>query len=149
MPPAKLKPSDIAVEAKRTYIPYIDKKFPHLPAKSYNHLQPDKIPQSIGKTGGAKKLRVAVIDGDAVDVALDWSGIESKKGSTSSGEPRIPLILPVDDKRPGGDWESGSMAPEENLARRSNLVPCLNKPSSQRSNYPIPLEGGIYSPNVG
>lgn len=48
MPPAKLKPSDVAVEAKRTYLPYIDKKFPHLPAKSYNHVQPDKIAQSIG-----------------------------------------------------------------------------------------------------
>jgi hypothetical protein len=36
MPPAKIKPSDIAAEAKRQYIPYIEEKFASVwPAHSY------------------------------------------------------------------------------------------------------------------
>jgi hypothetical protein len=36
MPPAKVKPSDVAAEAKKTYIPYIESKFPEQwPAHSY------------------------------------------------------------------------------------------------------------------
>ena len=98
------------------------------------------------------------MDADPVDVALQWNHEDGRyktqdlNHTISSGELRIPLILPVDEKRAGGDWESGSMAPEENLSRRSNLVRCLARirtPVADFQTYPIPSKGGIYSPQVG
>ena len=158
MPSAKPRPSDIAVEAKRTYIPYIQKKYPDLPAHSYLHSSPDAVDLSPSKGFPPQKLCVAVMEGDPVEIALDWNRVggrgkdQGARGRPPSAEHRIPLVLSVDEKRAGGDWESGSLAPEENLARRSNLVHCLTTPldpSTQKSNYPIPSTGGIYSPHVG
>ena len=155
MPSSKPRPSDIAVEAKRTYIPYIEKKYPELPARSFLLPNPSRIDVSPNDT---QKLCVAVMEGDPVEIALDWNRVGGR-GKISDPrerapltEHRIPLVLSVDEKRAGGDWESGSLAPEENLARRSNLVHCLTTPgdtSAQNSNYPIPSKGGIYSPHVG
>jgi hypothetical protein len=42
---------------------------------------------------------LAFYDRDPVDVALEWEvGFDTKK---------IPVIMPANDKRPGGDWEAG------------------------------------------
>ncbi|KAL8669169.1 MAG: hypothetical protein Q9168_006231 [Polycauliona sp. 1 TL-2023] len=57
----------------------------------------------------------------------------------------------ANEKRAGGDWESGLMAPEECLCRRSNLVQALKTPYNSNppvSHYPIPRYGVIYSPHV-
>ena len=159
MPGSKPKPSEIAVEAKRTYIPYIEQRYPDLPARSFAYADVEEISSPGDELRSSKKLRVAVIDGDAVDIALKWNQEEARtraqdpKRRVAPQELRIPLVLPVDEKRAGGDWESGSMAPEENLSRRSNLVHCLsrNRPASSESEaaYPIPSKGGFYSPHVG
>ena len=151
MPPAKLKPSDIAGEAKRTYIPYIEQKFPEYPVRSY--LYPDSSKLRIPAASvSARKLRVAVIDGDPVDVALDWNECNNRDasmiGSRFENGP-IPVVNMANEKRAGGDWESGLIAPEECLCRRSNLVHTLTMSASQASHYPIPTTGGIYSPHVG
>ena len=158
MPAPKPKPSEIAVEAKRTYIPYIEQKYPDLPARSFAYSDVEQLAiASDGQTSG-RKLRVAVIDGDFVDVALKWNQEECRsqcqdfKRRVSPQELRIPLVLPVDEKRAGGDWESGSMAPEETLSRRSNLVHCLSRNRSaidETAAYPIPSKGGLYCPHVG
>lgn len=42
----------------------------------------------------------AFYDRDPVDVALDWAPGESTA---------IPVIMPANDKRPGGDWEAGRL----------------------------------------
>ena len=153
MPASKLKVSEIASEAKRKYLPWLEKNFPDFPARCTAHAQPEHVTEAFRKGRGPKKLRVAVIAGDAVDVALDWNesqanGESSMSKSSSSGK-RVCLILPVDEQRPGGDWESGAVAPEENLARRSNLVNCLKRPTTSTPSYPIPVKGGLYSPKVG
>ena len=154
MPPPKLKPSEIATEAKRTYIPYITQKLPQYPVRSFLHTDSSDIQISPKKTTSAR-LRVAVIDGDPVDVALDWfeyeetSKVEKPKGK-GPDVAQIPVVNVANEKRAGGDWESGLMAPEENLCRRSNLVHCLTTPwHLGDQNYPIPLNGGVYSPSVG
>ena len=158
MPNGRPKPSEIAVEAKRTYIPYIEQKYPDLPAGSFTYSETNGSVSCKDKYESTGNLRVAVIDGDAVDVALKWNHEESRTKSqdpsrrVSPKELRIPLVLPVDEKRAGGDWESGSMAPEENLSRRSNLVHCLSRSkaaSNGHAAYPIPSKGGFYSPHVG
>ena len=153
MPPAKLKPSDIAAEAKRTYIPYIEQRFPQYPVRSY--LYPDSSNIRLNPANGqSRRLRVAVIDGDPIDVALDWNEYNQKSpGLAAHGSPPevgpIPVVSMANEKRAGGDWESGLLAPEECLCRRSNLVHTLTMPAAQVSHYPIPTTGGIYSPHVG
>ena len=153
MPPAKLKPSDIAAEAKRTYIPYIEQRFPQFPVRSY--LYPDSSKLKLNPANGqTRRLRVAVIDGDPIDVALDWNEYNQRGTAVSTnGSPieagPIPVVSMANEKRAGGDWESGLIAPEECLCRRSNLVHTLTMPATHGSHYPIPTTGGIYSPHVG
>ena len=157
MPLAKPKPSEIAAEAKKTYIPYVEQKFPEYPCKSVLYLDSPSLRTTPTQSAEAR-LRVAVIDGDPVDVALDWYEYNVKNpaatanGSVPSAK-RIPVVNMANEKRPGGDWESGLMAPEENFCRRSNLVHALKTPwhpySAAYEHYPIPTKGGIYSPYVG
>ncbi|KAL8828098.1 MAG: hypothetical protein Q9170_006747 [Blastenia crenularia] len=153
MPQAKLKPSDIAAEAKRIYFSQAEKRCPNLPAKSVFY--PDASKLLIGPgTVPKQKLRVAVIDGDPLDVALDWHEYNQRSGSQSTPQPGhevIPVVNMANEKRAGGDWESGLIAPEESLCRRSNLVQALKTPWQRNlpiSHYPIPNTGGIYSPHV-
>lgn len=154
MPQARSKPSDIAAEAKRIFFLEAEKRCPNLPAKSIFYPDASKLVVGPG-TVPKRKLRVAVIDGDPLDVALDWhehnlqSGVQNTR---SLGPQTIPIVNMANEKRAGGDWESGLMAPEECLCRRSNLVQALKTPYSSNppiSHYPIPRYGVIYSPHVG
>lgn len=153
MPQAKPKPSEIAAEAKKTYIPYIEKRMPEYPARSI--LVSDSAEYPVRPDGRSKqRLRVAVIDGDPVDVALDWYQYGIQNGTIPSSAQRVPVVNMANEKRAGGDWESGLLAPEECFARRSNLVHTLVTPwsgysSASHGHYPIPQRGGIYSPSVG
>ena len=158
MPPAKPKPSEIAAEAKRLYIPYVEQKMPQFSPRSSFHVEVNKLPATCDGKAPSRRPRIAVIDGDPVDVALDWYEYESKSASKSGSslydeaQFRIPVVNMANEKRAGGDWESGLLAPEENLCRRSNLVRCLMTPwtsSTPTPHYPIPSKGGMYSPSVG
>ena len=162
MPQAKSKPSEIAAEAKRLYIPHVAHTCPQFPARSILYPDSSKLktpPLSNGKSQNhEKRLRVAVIDGDPVDVALDWHDSncrDSAAGSTSKSNiagSSIPVVNMANEKRAGGDWESGLIAPEECLCRRSTLAQALVAPSSSSpkvAHYPLKTTGGIYSPSVG
>ncbi|KAI9868318.1 MAG: hypothetical protein M1813_005761 [Trichoglossum hirsutum] len=155
MQPAKPKPSEVAAEAKRTYIPYIEQNFSQFPATSRGYPDSSTIRIKPNQGNQRRRLRVAVIDGGPVDVALDWYDYERKSAQRdiANGINRplptaIPVVNMANEKRPGGDWESGLMAPEENLSRRSNLVHTLVTTNTGYSHYPIPQTGGIYSPHV-
>lgn len=147
MPPSKPKPSEIAAEAKRIYMPYIWKNFLKDPTTSY--LYPDSTAIRLQPVQPQYRCRVAVVEGDPVDYALSWYQYISTNSSGSSDIKRIPVVNMANEKRAGGDWESGAMAPEECFARRSNLVHALTMPWAGNVNlYPIPQRGGIYSPLV-
>lgn len=151
MPQAKAKPSEIASEAKKTYTPYIQSQLPQFPPVSISY--PDSSKFHINpRTGYGHKLRVAVISGDPVDAALDWDETNFKANGSSKQLGAIPVVNMANEKRAGGDWESGLIAPEECLCRRSNLAKVLTTPdhgSAQVPHYPIRTTGGIYSPHVG
>ncbi|KAG8529407.1 uncharacterized protein KY384_006044 [Bacidia gigantensis] len=153
MPQAKIKPSDIAAEAKRHFIPLITQKYPQFPARST--LYPDSANlKNVGQHKKDNKLRIAVLDGDPVDVALEWHDSNFSEGSASRSSlagASIPVVNMANEKRAGGDWESGLIAPEECLCRRSTLAQALVAPcslSSKQAHYPIRTTGGIYSPSV-
>ena len=155
MPAAKAKPSDIAAEAKRIYIPYVEREFPEFPVQSYSYGDSSKHRVDLAANDQSRKLRVAVIEGDPVDVALDWNDYNEREARSSCmanghrEKSSIPVVNMANEKRAGGDWESGLLAPEECLCRRSNLVHTLTAPATATSHYPIPTNGGIYSPHVG
>ena len=160
MPQAKSKPSEIAAEAKRLYIPHVAHTCPQFPARSILYPDSSKLRNELKCTSHhtQKRLRVAVIDGDPVDVALDWHDSncrDSAAGSTSKSNiagSSIPVVNMANEKRAGGDWESGLIAPEECLCRRSTLAQALVAPYSSSpkvAHYPLRTTGGIYSPSIG
>ncbi|KAF2814878.1 uncharacterized protein BDZ99DRAFT_515643 [Mytilinidion resinicola] len=150
MPPMRPKPSEIATEAKKTYIPYIQRDMPTCPPHSILYGDSSQIHVAPEKRT-AQRLRVAVFDGDPVDVALDWYNSNLKDPARAQSTARIPVVNMANEKRAGGDWESGLIAPEECFARRSNLVQALVtpwNPNNGTTHYPIPQKGGIYSQYV-
>ena len=151
MPQAKIRPSDIALEAKRIYIPLIEQYYqqPYPNSISYRESSDIQVPHE--RKHKPRKLRVAVFEGNSVDLALDWHDANSIRGITEKAETAkngIPVVHMANDKRAGGDWESKLIAPEENLCRRSNLIRALTTPDLN-AHYPIQNTGGIYSPHVG
>jgi hypothetical protein len=148
MPPSRAKPSEIAAEAKRLYIPHILKNCIRDRTTSYLYPDASAIRISSDKRTG-QRLRVAIVEGDPVDYALGWYQLVSTDPSYQHAVKRIPVVNMANEKRAGGDWESGLIAPEECFARRSNLVSALTMPwNSQESLYPIPQKGGVFSPQV-
>ena len=149
MPPSRPKPSEIAVEAKRIWMPHIWKHYIRDSKTSYLYPDSAQIRINVDKRS-SQRTRVAVMEGDPVNYALGWYQ------SAVNADPdckRIPVINVANEKRAGGDWESGLMAPEECFARRSNLVHALTMPwnaqlGREENYYPIPQTGGIYSPEV-
>ncbi|KAI0009660.1 hypothetical protein F4779DRAFT_362927 [Xylariaceae sp. FL0662B] len=142
MPSSKPKPSEVAAEAKRHYIPIIKQEYSHQwPTHSYLFQQPlEQIPLQNTMSGfSPSPPEFYICLGDPVDFTIDW---KEKVGI------RIPFICTANDKRAGGDWETGVVGYEERLCRRSTLSATLSTPgpgSEVDCNYPIPSEGGIYS----
>ncbi|KAJ4291198.1 hypothetical protein N0V90_010396 [Kalmusia sp. IMI 367209] len=151
MPPSRPKPSEIAAEAKRMWLPFIWKTYIKEPQTSYAYpdsslikVDPDKRSQ--------QRTRVAVLEGDPVTHAMGWYENAIRDPAFRNCQ-RIPVVNMANEKRAGGDWESGLMAPEECFARRSNLVQALTMPwnaqmGKEENHYPIPQRGGIYCPKV-
>ncbi|KAI1505134.1 hypothetical protein F5X99DRAFT_416220 [Biscogniauxia marginata] len=140
MPSTKPKPSEVATETKRYYIPIIRRDYAHQwPTHSYLFQKPlEQLPQQ-SSLSQISNPTFYVCSGDPVDITIHWKERENI---------RIPFICIANDKRPGGDWETGVVGYEERLCRRSNLSATLSTPgpgSEVNDNYPIPSEGGIYS----
>ncbi|KAI1773078.1 hypothetical protein F4818DRAFT_117395 [Hypoxylon cercidicola] len=142
MPASKPKPSEVAAETKKHYIPAIRKEYAQQwPTHSYLFQQPlQQIPLQSSVSGfSPSPPEFYVCPGDPVDFAIDWKNKVNL---------RIPFICAANDKRAGGDWETGVVGYEERLCRRSTLSAALSTPgpgSAVDSNYPIPSEGGIYT----
>ncbi|KAI1174513.1 hypothetical protein F4777DRAFT_579947 [Nemania sp. FL0916] len=144
MPSSKPKPADVAAEAKRYYIPLIRSDYAQQwPTYSYLFQKPlEQIPLTPLGPSLPPNPQFYICAGDPIDFTIDW------KERTQT---RIPFICTANDKRPGGDWETGASGYEERLCRRSTLSAALGIPgpgSQVNCNYPIPSEGGIYSENV-
>lgn len=82
-----------------------------------------------------------------------YYGIRESQASEAEGGPRIriPFLCAANERRPGGDWETGCSGYEEKLCRRSNLSATLSTPDPrgyESSHYPIPSDGGILSDAV-
>ncbi|KAL2753183.1 hypothetical protein ACRALDRAFT_1077645 [Sodiomyces alcalophilus JCM 7366] len=142
--PLKVKPSEVAADTKRKLIPEVNNRYRNKwPPYSFLYAQPLNdlpLPRSQHIHPDLPKFHVYL--GDPVNIAISWA--------ESLGTP-VPFICAANEKRPGGDWETGVVGYEERLCRRSNLYATLSNPgpnSYHQSNYPIPIEGAVYSPHV-
>lgn len=80
---------------------------------------------------------------DPVDFALGWA---------TQMQIAIPFLCAANDKRAGGDWETGVLGYEERLCRRSTLAYNLvtdGSPTPSTGHYPILTYGAIVSNDVG
>jgi uncharacterized protein (TIGR02452 family) len=150
----KVKPAEIAADTKRNFIPHVKTDlaglFPPYSILYRFPLQQLKLsPRTISSTD-PPRFRVEV--GDPVSRAIDY-GYSDTKASEALGGPRVrvPFLCAANERRPGGDWETGCSGYEEKLCRRSNLSATLSSPlpgTGESSNYPIPSKGGILSDAV-
>jgi hypothetical protein len=152
MPHTRPKASEMAAEAKRYYMPYIQQVMPQCPIRSHPHTDSSQILVPAEMRSQRCATRVAVTDKDMVTCAISLYD-SYRNDPVWKGQARpIPIVNMANERRPGGDWESGLIAPEECLARRSNLVQNLQTPwdmYNKPQHYPIPQRGGLYSPSVG
>ncbi|KAL2023742.1 hypothetical protein VTK56DRAFT_1456 [Thermocarpiscus australiensis] len=147
MPPSshrsKPKPSEVASEAKRYYIPLIKNEYALVWAtNSYIYHQPLQQIDFLERPLDLSPPHFYVYSGDPVDFAISWA---------EQAQIPIPFICAANDKRPGGDWETGVVGYEERLCRRSTLAACLATPgecSSVNGHYPIPICAGVLSRDV-
>ena len=101
------------------------------------------------KEGERQRPRIAVIQGDPIDVALDWSRQSALQGDRL--DLPIPALCMANEKTPGGQWRDAKFAPEECLFRRSNLSRVFQKPEylgDPTNIYPLAAKAGIYIRSV-
>ncbi|KAB5518735.1 hypothetical protein GE09DRAFT_1066052 [Coniochaeta sp. 2T2.1] len=147
----RTKPSEVAADTKRNYLPAIKSQYPN----QHSYLIGHPLTQMVSLGPREHELRhpsFFVQQGDPVDGALKWQAL--KRTAAQNQSIWIPVICGANDKRPGGDWETGVQGYEERLCRRSSLSATLATPASESqgaelgSNFPIPSTGGIFSPYV-
>jgi hypothetical protein len=140
--------SEFASEVKKVWLPYLtswmlqydspDIIFGSWSCEESSKLNISCVPRPFSRPS------IAILEGDPADIVLSWQAHENI---------RCPLVNMANMNKPGGDWETVTIGSEENLARRSNLVTCLQtaygKHDVKESFHPIPPLGGIYSPSVG
>ncbi|KAK0747272.1 hypothetical protein B0T21DRAFT_279761 [Apiosordaria backusii] len=142
---SKPKPSEVASEAKRVYIPYIREHYAsRWPTCSIIYAQPLAQISFIERPLDLSPPTFYVRTGDPVNTALEW---------ISSAGCQVPFICAANDKRPGGDWETNAVGYEERLCRRSTLAACLATPAegspvTSYYNFSLPNCAGILSPSV-
>ncbi|KAF7548873.1 hypothetical protein G7046_g8520 [Stylonectria norvegica] len=148
----RVRPSEIAADTKRNFIPMVKKNYAEIfPPYSYLYRQP-LAQLSIQRQPSTRPPVFRMEMGDPVMKALAYAAMDTQASEAAGGpRVRVPFICAANERRPGGDWETGCVGYEEKLCRRSNLSATLNSPwpnSPEVANYPIPSQGGILSDSV-
>ena len=149
----RVRPSDIAADTKRHFIPMVKAHYGDMwpPVSTLYPAPLDQLPLSRHCMSiSPPSFRVEM--GDPVSRAIFY-GMAETDASGARGGPRIrvPFICAANERRPGGDWETCCAGYEERLCRRSNLFATLSSPDSASptdNHFPIPLKGGILSEHV-
>lgn len=149
---SRVKPSEVAADTKRNFIPMVNANYAEMfPPYSVLYRQPAELP--ISRRNLSTRPPVFRIEvGDPVMMAISYAAADSQASEAAGGSRvRMPFICAANERRPGGDWETGCSGYEEKLCRRSNLSATLSTPwpnTQVSSNYPIQSTGGILSDAV-
>lgn len=146
---SRVKPSEVAADTKRHFIPMVNANYAEMfPPYSILYQQPAEL-AIIRRNLSTNPPVFRIEAGDPVMIAINHAAADSQ--TTEGSRVRIPFICAANERRPGGDWETGCSGYEEKLCRRSNLSATLSSPwpnTQVPSNYPIPSTGGILSDAV-
>ncbi|PHH80276.1 hypothetical protein CDD82_1878 [Ophiocordyceps australis] len=151
----RVKPSEVAAETKRYLIPMIREHYIRTHAHPpFSTLYDNPLSQLCihRRIPGTRPPIFYFVADDPVSTALSYAAKDTW-ASQANGGPRIhvPFICAANERRPGGDWETGCAGYEEKLCRRSNLSAILSTPkpgSKLPTHYPIPLDGAVFSNSV-
>lgn len=148
---ARVRPSDVAADTKRRFIPLIRNYYAdQYPPYSVMYSRPiEQLPVD-RRVPSTRPPVFRVEIGDPVSSAIHYGALETES-SRDGTRVRVPFISAANEKRPGGDWETGCSGYEEKLCRRSNLSATLAStypgfPEGTR--YPMPGSGGFLSDSV-
>ncbi|GAO14950.1 uncharacterized protein UV8b_05119 [Ustilaginoidea virens] len=150
---SRVKPSEVAADTKRNFIPMVAANYGEMfPPYSVLYRQPTTQLGIQRRSLSTRPPIFRVEAGDPVMIAISCAAADSQASEATGGpRVRIPFICAANERRPGGDWETGCSGYEEKLCRRSNLSATLSSPwpnTQVISNYPIPSTGGILSDAV-
>lgn len=149
---SRVKPSEVAADTKRNFIPMVNANYAEM-FPPYSILYPQPAELIITRRHlGTRPPVFRIEEGDPVMTAISYAATDSQSHEAAGGcRVRIPFICAANERRPGGDWETGCSGYEEKLCRRSNLSATLSSPwpnTQVSSNYPIPSAGCILSDAV-
>jgi uncharacterized protein (TIGR02452 family) len=151
-----VRPSEVAADTKRNFIPTINhhyaktSMFPPF-SVMFRHPTTDlRVPR---RTCSTRPPTFFIEAGDPVWSAISYGQMDSQQSEAAGGPSlRTPFICAANERRPGGDWETGCSGYEEKLCRRSNLSATLGTPcpdsGNPTTNYPIPSDACIMSDKV-
>ncbi|ODA79091.1 hypothetical protein RJ55_04682 [Drechmeria coniospora] len=148
--PGRVRPIEVAADTKRNFIPTVKANYAEMfPPYSILYRQPTAQLAISRRTLSTRPPAFHFVAEDPIMTAISYGAVDSH-ASESAGGPRIrvPFLCAANERRPGGDWETGCSVYEETLCRRSNLSATLSTPwpsTGETSNYPIPSTGGILS----
>jgi hypothetical protein len=149
------RPSEIASENKRYYAQWATTHMSQQSLIPGSLFYPDSAAINLTEPPDSQRPypSVTVMEGDAIDVAINWQDDTMPQAKQEDRENRMLVVNMANDKKPGGDWESGTIGPEECFARRSNLAQQLRTQwytfEATNAHYPIPPRGGLYTLNTG
>ncbi|KAK5995516.1 hypothetical protein PT974_03925 [Cladobotryum mycophilum] len=150
---SKVRPSEVAADTKRNFIPLIKANYAEVfPPYSVLYRHPTAQLDIQRRKASTRPPAFRIEFGDPVRQAICYGAMDTQASEAAGGpRVRVPFICAANDRRPGGDWETGCAGYEEKLCRRSNLSATLGSPwpnAGETSNYPIPSVGGILSDSV-
>ena len=134
--------SQVAAETK-TLLPGILLTTPHAPADGKLYKKSDLLQLSINDCPKLTPTPIRVLNADSIDAALDLSSQQLNGNGTAKKVKPVLILNMANAQHSGGGWLHGALAQEEALCYRSSLSFTL-----KNRFYPIPDDGGIYSPTV-
>jgi uncharacterized protein (TIGR02452 family) len=141
----------VAADTKKNFIPTVREQYAEIfPPYSTLYRQPNEQILIQRRTFNTRPPLFRFEAGDPVMRAIWYASMDTSERADGS-RVRVPFICAANERRPGGDWETGCAGYEERLCRRSNLSATLSSPwpgTGETSNYPIPSTGSILSNSV-
>ena len=133
----------VAADTK-SLLPGILLTTPHAPAVGQLYTKGDLPPLAPNACPKLNSTPIRVLNADSIDAALELSTRHTENDGAPLGNEKPVLILNMANAHhSGGGWLGGALAQEEALCYRSSLSFTL-----KTRFYPIPSDGGLYSPTV-
>ena len=133
--PARTPLEEIAKEMRKI-LPGILLTRPDAQPRSMLYKRGDVPRLDITKCPGVSPASIRVVNADSIDAALELA-------AKSSSPKNVCILNMANPSSAGGGWMHGALAQEEALCYRTSLSKSL-----KYNYYPLPEEGGIYSPRV-